>query len=133
MKISSIFLLLIFLLTSCEDLVVGAQVDAMVITPAQISLSETGMTDEFFNVEITVSGFDEAIDKNSVTIYRQDPRVDAVPESISVNGNTIKLTRIAKSWFGSVESAGEYSIGAELSSESQSINEQDLATITVVE
>ena len=133
MKISSIFFILLFFLTSCEDLLVGARVDSMVISPDQISLSETGMTDEFFNIEITVSGFDEEIDKDSITIYRQDPRVDAVPESISVNGNTIKLTRIAKSWFGNVTAAGTYNIGAELSSESQFINEQDLATITVVE
>lgn len=118
---------------SCEDLLVGARVESMVITPNQISLSETGMTDEFFNIEMTVTGFDEVIDKNSVTVYRQEPRVDAVPESIIINGNTIKLTRIAKSWFGDVSAAGTYNIGAELSSASQFINEQDLATITVVE
>ncbi len=104
----------------------------MVITPDQISLSETGMTDEFFNIEIQVSGFVGEIDKSSIHVYRENPRVEAVPESISVNGNTIKLSRIAKSWFGDVEEAGSFSIGAELSSDSQFINEQDLATITVI-
>ncbi len=132
MKFLSIFFLLI-LLTSCEDLVLGAQVDSMVISPNRISLSETGMTDEFFNIEITVSGFNEAIDKDSITVYRQDPRVNAVAESTVVDGNTIRLNRIAKSWFGDVSSAGSFDIGVELSSESQFINEQDLATIVVVE
>ncbi len=131
MKFFSLCFFLLFF-TSCNELDLGASVDSMVITPNQISLSETGMTDEIFNIEIQVSAFDGEIDKSSVRIYREKQRVEAVPETISVNGNRIKLSRIAKSWFGDVVEAGSFSIGAEMSSDSQFINEQDLATITVI-
>lgn len=132
MKRIVIFLLLLFSLFSCDEIELGATVDTLNVVPNTLSLSDTGMTDEYFTITMKVSGFDGEIEKDSIKVFRQNPRVVAIPESITITGNTIKLNRIAKSWFGGVAS-GSYQIGVEMSSQGQFINEQDLAKVVVRE
>ena len=123
---------LAFAAFSCGEVTEDAQIVSLTIDPSIITTSETGMTDEFFTVEMVVANFDDAIDPESVVVFRQEPtRTDAVGE-VSIDGDNIAVRMIAKAWFSGVD-AGEYNIGAEVESASQSIREFDLAVVTVEE
>jgi len=100
----------------------------MSISPDVISASDTGMTDEYFTIEITVVNFSDEIEE--VTVFTQSPRVDAEPQNVVVEGNVVVLSGIAKSWFTDFE-PGVHSIGATVSSATASITENNLATVTI--
>lgn len=128
-----IFILFAVLLSACgEDLGFGPSIDSVTIDPDIISLSDTGMTDEFFTVTITVSGFDDVVDPDETRVFVQEPEVNAVPGSTELSGNTITLTMIAKTWVGGFD-AGIYDVGAEVRSPTESVTQRDLATITIEE
>lgn len=101
---------------------------SMTITPDVISASDTGMTDEFFTVELTVINFADEIDQ--VTVFTQDPRVEAEPQNVVVEGNVVVLSGIAKSWFTDFD-PGVHNIGATVESATASITENNLATVTI--
>ena len=110
----------------------GATIDSVTIDPDIISLSDTGMTDEFFIVTIVVSGFEGEIDGDSARVFVQEPEIDAVPGTTDVSGDTITLGMIAKTWVGNLD-PGEYDVGAEVRSDTESVTQRDLATITIEE
>ena len=118
------------MLVGCGEDLFEPTISSLTIDPETISLSDTGMTDEFFTVNLSVDNFEDTV--TDVTIFRQEPnRVDAVGD-VTIDGTTITVRMIAKSWFAGVE-PGEYNIGAEVDSPNQSVREFDLATVTVVE
>jgi len=120
------------LLTSCGDEFGGASIDSLTISPSSIRTAETGMTDEFFTVTIGISGFEDDIDEDAVRVFVQDPEVDAIPGSVDVATNTITLNMIAKTWVGGLP-AGLYDVGAVVRSQTESVTQRDLATITIEE
>lgn len=129
----AILMLFALLLSACgEDLGIGPSIDSLTVDPDVVSLSDTGMTDEFFSVTISFSGFEDVVDPELTRVFIQQPEVDAVAEDIDVSGSTITLTRIAKTWVGGLD-AGLYNIGAEVRSPTESVTQRDLATITIEE
>lgn len=113
-----------------EDIGAGATIDSLTVDPDIISLSDTGMTDEFFTVTIVVSGFADEVDPERTEVFVQEPEVAAVPGSTDVTGDTITLTMIAKTWVGGLD-AGLYDVGATVRSATESVTQRDLATITI--
>lgn len=131
------FAVLPFFLVACGELenngTAGAEIVSLTLSPDTISLSDTGMTDEYFTATLVVDGFIDPVDVDSVEVFIQDPeRVEAEPGTRDIDGNTITLGMIAKSWFAGLE-AGVYNIGAEVSSETEQVLQLDLTTVTVEE
>ena len=111
----------------------GPRIESLSLTPDTIATSDTGMTDEYFTATLVVAGFEDEITLDEVDIFIQEPDVvDAVPQDRSIDGNTITLDRIAKSWFAGL-SAGTYPIGANVESETESVSELNLFEITVTD
>lgn len=128
----SLVVLLAFLLTGCGEDLFGASIVSLTVDPDVISLSDTGMTDEFFTVIVVVDGFEQEVDPDATRVFIQEPDVEAVAGTTSLSGNTITLGMIAKTWVGNLE-AGIYDVGAEVRSETESVTQRDLATITIEE
>ena len=128
----AIVVLFTILLAGCGEDLTGPSILSLTVDPDVISLSDTGMTDEFFNVTIVVSGFDDEIDPERTRVFVQEPNVDAVAGFTDVSGSTITLQMIAKTWVGGLD-AGLYDVGAEVRSATESVTQQDLATITIEE
>lgn len=151
------FVFALVLATGCgEDLTeTGPQIDAISITPSTIATSQTGMTDEFFSVDVTISGFTEPIDLESSRVFYVDATGDevtatAMMKTISgANGEpptcpdtcTISFDRIFTNWFQeAAASETPYDIGAEVVSvpgdtgrPSEVSEEVGLADVTVTD
>ena len=123
-------------LTGCGELVnnaTGARIANLTITPDTITATDTGMTDEFFTATMVVEGFVDPVDPDTAVIFLQEPnRLEAQPQSRSIDGNTITLDGIAKTWVGGLD-PGVYPVGGEVRSETESVTQLDLATITIEE
>ena len=133
MRRLTLLVLFALLLSACgEDLGLGPSIDDLIVDPDVITLSDTGMTDEFFTVTLTVSGFEDVVDPELTRVFIQQPEVDAVAGSTDVSGDTITLNMIAKTWVGGLD-AGLYNVGAEVRSPTESVTQRDLATITIEE
>lgn len=130
-----VFVTAAFVLTGCGELddLTGGEIVSLEIDPNTLSLSDTGMTDEFFTATMVVSGFEDPVDVDTAVVFLQEPeRVDAAPGFSEIDGDTITLGMIAKTWVGGLD-AGAYSVGAEISSETETVRQLDLATITIEE
>ncbi|MBA2662534.1 MAG: hypothetical protein H0U74_09590 [Bradymonadaceae bacterium] len=101
---------------------------SMNIDPSVISRSEVGMTDEYFNIELSTINFDEDI--TGVEVYIQLTPVRNAVGTVIVEGETILIERIAKTWFGGLE-PGTYSIGAQVRTSSVTVRENNLATVVI--
>ncbi len=129
------FILVALLLTTVASCIVddegGPQIVSMTITPPQISRSETGTSNEFFTATIEVANFDDEI--TDASIYIVAPYKLAVPGKVEIEGNTIILSGIAKTWFGDLD-AGVYKLGARVKSGTvPKLEENDLTTVTVTD
>lgn len=104
----------------------------LTIEPDTITETDTGMTDEFFEVTIDVSGFDSPISEVELSLTgegRQAP--DPSERTMTVNDNTITVSNIPYTWFTGLD-AGSYGITATVTDESGvSITKEDLATVEV--
>jgi len=112
----------------------GPQIVSLSIDPSEISLSDTGMTDEYFTATIQVSGFQNAVDVDQADVFVEagGDTISAEPGTRDIQGDTITLGMIAKSWLGGLD-AGDYGVGAEVQSSTEKVRELDLATITITE
>lgn len=111
----------------------GPTIESLTLEPNVISLSETGMTDEFITATLVVSGFTDELNLDDTVVFLQDPtRVDAEPGTQTEDGGTIVLGMIAKTWLVGLD-AGTYPVGAEVHSATEEVLQQDLAVITVEE
>ncbi|NND02491.1 MAG: hypothetical protein HKN91_06870, partial [Acidimicrobiia bacterium] len=122
----------LFLSACGEDLGEGPSIDSLIVDPDVVAESDTGMTDEFFVVTINFSGFEEPVDPDLTRVFIQQPERDAVAGSTDVTGNTITMTMIAKTWTVGLDT-GQYNVGAEVRSATESVTQRDLATITIEE
>lgn len=120
-------------LSGCPELDDGPDIASVSISPNTVKKSSTGMTDEFFTVVIQTSGFESTLTGATVSIQDIDPPLEAQPqEEPIINGDTITLNRIPKSWFSGLD-VGEYAIEASVTSELTTLRRANVATITVTE
>lgn len=135
-RLTILLVLVTLVLSGCGEALnnlVGAEIVSLDIEPSTISLSETGMTDEFFTATIVVNGFTDPVDADEAVVFLQEPsRVEAQPGFREIDQNTITLGMIAKSWAGGLDT-GVYAVGAQVSSETEEVTQLDLATITIEE
>lgn len=107
---------------------------SMSITPAILSLGETGMTDEFFTVNMEIANFTETIAPEGVEVYIElsGSREIAEPAQVVIEGNFIRLTGIQKSWFGGLSPA-VYPVGASVTSVTglEQTQQSRLAEVTI--
>lgn len=149
---------LLALVVGCgEDLTeTGPQIESMTIDPSTITTSDQGMTDEFFTVQVQISGFTEPIDLDSSEVFYIDSTgmevsgntmaadktiQGATADNVCPDVCTITFSRIFLNWFaGTPASETPYEIGAEIVSEpgdtgraSERAKEVGLAQVTVTE
>jgi hypothetical protein len=131
----------LFALTSCgEDLGGGPEIVSMTISPDTLSVTETGMTDQFFTVTLEVAGFTDEIDLEETRVFIQGTdEVDAVFQTSAQVGNTITLGMIATGWF-QTQVPGVYDIGASVQTiagdtgqPTEQVTQLNLATVTITE
>jgi len=133
-----LFLLICFALVplaGCVDtLDDGPQIESVTITPNSLSQSSTGMTDEFFEVTILTSGFTTPIETATVKIQDVDGEGrEGEPQGApTINGDTVVISQIAKSWFGGLE-PGQYNIEVTVENSVDSVRQANAATVTVTE
>jgi hypothetical protein len=121
--------------TACEEALdggFGSTISSFTISPDRIPQSDTGMTDEFFDVSMTVSGFETPV--SSVELFIQETGQQAPLNSereLSVVGSSVSVSNIAKTWFNGV-SPGIYNIGATVTAEDGSeVTQRNLGTVEV--
>ena len=120
----------LFPLAGCVDLTDdGPQITSVTVTPNTLSQSSTGMTDEFFEVTIVTQGFTAPIRIQDVD---GEGREGEPQEAPTVNGDTVVISKIAKSWFGGLE-PGQYNIEVQVENNVDSVRQANAATVTVTE
>lgn len=128
------FLVLILALATTTACIVDEDTDpqivSMSVTPSQISRSEAGTA--IFTATIQVANFDEDIADAQVEVYIVSPMRVADPEQIELEGETIILSDIGKSWFGGLE-PGVYNIGALVETDTVTIRENNVTTVTITD
>lgn len=121
----------VLVLPSCVGEGDFPEIVSMTVDPASIPQSDTGMTDETVDVTMQVSGFTGQIVEADAYIQLQAGPRTAQKQDFVVEGNTITLVGITKSWFSGLE-PGDYSIGAQVVSDSgEDITQGDLATVSI--
>ena len=142
--LASIGLIAATMLTSCggdffsENVVTDVTVD-----PSSIPRRNTGMTDQYFTIEVSYRGFES--DVSDVEVFIQNPTPNMAERAATIRGGSMQMfpeeSRIvfetAQDWFSGVE-PGTYSIGASISGSSQdgldiSSTRRDLAEVTITE
>ncbi|QDG53163.1 hypothetical protein FIV42_21175 [Persicimonas caeni] len=123
----------VMLLPSCVDEGDGfPDIVSVTVSPSTISQNQTaGMTDQFFDIQVTVADFAGQIEDADVFIQLQGDERFAAKEGFEATGNTIDITGVRYAWFVDLE-PGDYNIGARVVSDAgESVQELDLATVRV--
>ncbi len=104
---------------------------SMTVSPSSIPQSDTGMTDETIDVTITVADFAGQITGADVFLQLQGEEREAVKDDFVVEGNTVELVGITKSFFSGLQ-PGDYQLGATVVSDAgERVQELDLATVSI--
>lgn len=125
-------------LSSCVPDVFGPTITDVTVDPSTIAKSNTGMTDEYFDVTISTSGFEGEFESAEVFIQVPDGApIDSLGSFRTAEDGDISTIinenqTIATSWFGDVE-AGTYNIGARVTTDLEEVTQRDLATVTVTD
>lgn len=122
-------------LSSCVDGVLGPTITNVTVNPSTISQSNTGMTDQYFDVTISTSNFEGEFESAEVFIQlpqdNRDSQGSFAPiESGDISTIASEPRTIPQSWFQNLE-AGTYSIGATVTTDLEEVTQLDLATVTV--
>lgn len=123
---------IIFSLSSCVPLEEGPRIVTVSVEPSSIETNRyNGPMD---NVSILIADFEGEIVEADVFIQLSpDPPKDAENDSFTAEGDTIVLNGIGKAWFQGLP-ADTYRIGARVVSDAgESIEQLDLATVTVTD
>jgi hypothetical protein len=123
-------------LIACPDGLGTAEISSVTIEPDSIPVTNTGMTDEYFQITIQTTGFTEEITTASAKIVGEDR--EAEPENVKIDGSTVVLENIAQSWFGGLgpedgETEKVYEIEITVESSTIQASRSDLATITITQ
>jgi hypothetical protein len=108
------------------------EITSLSLSRSTFTVSETGMTDEFINAEVTFTGFFDPVDADASEIFLQEFNRAAVPRSSEVQGNTLFLNEIATSWLSGL-GVGTHNVGATLVTSTGSVTQLDLTTVTITE
>lgn len=102
------------LASGCEEAFGGPTILSLTVTPDTITKNETGMTNEYFDVTIQVTGFEAEIEEVELFIAQPYRRAPNNPmKTTEIDGNTIRVENIQKTWFQGEEiTPGTYNIGA---------------------
>lgn len=125
-------------LSSCVDGLLGPTITSVTVTPSTIPKSQTGMTDEYFDVTINTSDFEGEFESAEVFIQVPDGApMDSLGQFEPVEpGDMTTIVNvprtIATSWFGDV-GAGTYNIGARVTTDLEEVTQRDLTTVTVTD
>lgn len=122
----------------------GPAIGAALIDPSTVSQSETGMTDECFTVEMTITGFDAPIAEVTIFIVEDDSRsvtategtpecaADASPK-FQAGDTQIAVGGIPKPFVSGL-GVGAYGIGATITdTEGNQVTERNITTLEIVE
>jgi hypothetical protein len=122
----------LMLVSSCIEPGEGiADIVSVNVSPSSIPQNDTGMTDETIDVSMTVAGFAGQITEADVFLQLQNNERDAQKDDFVVEGNTIELVGITKSFFGNLD-PGDYQLGATVTSDAgEFVQELDLATVSI--
>ena len=118
--------------SACEEAFGGPTILSLDIQPSTISSNNAGMSDEFFTVTISVTGFEAPIEDVELFIAENDrpPPGRLDPQ---INGSTITIDRIQTKWFQDMD-PGVYNIGATVTDETgTSDTRSNLAQVEVTE
>lgn len=132
--------------TSCEEAFSGPSIDSATISPSEIPASDTGMGDECFTVEMSVSGFEADLEEVTIFIVEDDnQRVTATPgtfdqcktdtaPTFTEDGSRITVEGIPKTRLVSGLDPGEYGIGATIVDvEGGEVTQRGITTLRIVE
>lgn len=125
-------------LSSCVDSPFGPTIISATVTPSTIAQSNTGMSDEYFEVTLNTSGFEGEF--QDAEVFIQVPGGDNIDSRGSFStiepGDISTIVSdpqtITTSWFGGLE-VGVYSIGATVQTDLEDYTQLDVATVEVVE
>lgn len=126
------------LLTSCElEDAFGPDILSMTVDPSVISTSNAGMTDEYFDIAMTTTGFEGTFE--SAEVFIQVPGGEDIPSlgtfSTAEPGDMTTIfsepQSITTSWFEGLD-VGVYNLGATIRTDLEDYTELDLATVQVV-
>jgi hypothetical protein len=123
----------VMMLPSCVDEGDGfPDIVSVTVSPSTISQNQSaGMTDQIFDITVTVADFAGEIEDADVFIQLQGEEEEAAKEGFEVNGNIISITGVRYAWFTGLE-PGDYNIGARVVSDAgESVQELDLETVRV--
>ncbi|MGM0555660.1 MAG: hypothetical protein ACQEVA_04690 [Myxococcota bacterium] len=123
-------------ISSCVPEAFGPNITSATITPSTISESNTGMTDEYFDVTLNTSGFDGEF--QDAEVFIQIPGGSDRPangsfstiEPDDISTITSDPQSIPLSWFGGLE-PGVYNIGATVQTDLEDYTQLDVATVEV--
>lgn len=130
---------------SCEEAFDGPNIQSATIDPAQIPKNDAGMTDECFTVDMTISGFNAAVDEVTIFIVEEQSRSvtaseegttqcapDALPK-FETAGSQVTVRGIKKTLVNGLD-AGRYGIGATvIDAEGNEVTQRDIATLEIVQ
>lgn len=105
---------------------------SLTINPSSIPQSDTGMTDETIDATIVVADFTGQITDADIFLQLGGGETrEAVKDDFVVEGSTIELVGIQKSFFGNLE-PGDYQLGATVVSDAgERVQELDLTTVSI--
>ena len=136
-KFGLIAAMILFGFGCADDLLGGAEIVSMTISPDSVASTSTGMTDQFVTVTLVVSGFADPVNVDGTQVFIEENGVEGIYQNASLSGDTITLTEIATSWFQGL-TPGTYQLGAEVVSvdgdngePTEQVRQLGLATITV--
>jgi hypothetical protein len=131
-----VMLALTTVISSCVGDPFGPNITSATITPSTVAESNTGMTDEYFEVTLTTSGFEGEF--QDAEVFIQIPGADNRPANGSFStiepGDISTIVNdpqsIPLSWFGGLE-PGVYNIGATIQTDLEDYTQLDVATVEV--
>jgi uncharacterized protein (DUF433 family) len=133
--IGGLVLSMLAVASACQEAFGGPTITSLQIEPNTISKNRnSGMTDQYFQVTIQVTGFEDDIEDVELFIAENDRTAPRNPDrETSINGTTITVTRIQQTWFNGMD-PGTYNIGAAVTdAQGTSDTRRDLAEVELTE
>lgn len=135
LMIGGLLLSVLAVASACQEAFGGPTITSLQIEPDTISKNRnSGMTDQYFEVTIQVTGFENEIEDVELFIAENDRTAPRNPErETTIDGNTIAVTRIQQTWFNGMD-PGTYSIGATVTdAQGTSDSRSNLAEVELTE
>lgn len=119
----------------CEDTLTGPRVTSATIEPDRIPKQDRGMFDQYFRIEMQVSGFEtefEDVEFFIQTDSGEQPnpplQLDGYPE---FEPGSIVVDGIPQNWFSDIRETGVYPIGTEITSQQNQVRQRSITEVEV--